>query len=197
MKSSFLKRVALILLISIMGSGCTMEDMLYGVVVENENGMLKKAVNGVEFSFCLLNEKGEVTTVFRQGENFSFQFLIKNKTDESLPFYDYGFYNTYDFFTVRSGADYLGKPMKFLKYSPVAEIREMAPDATETFSVPWQEERSEFQQMHGYFEGLNQPLLPKGKYYTKFTYNFKFGYPGKAPKIETGKMTFIINFEVK
>lgn len=192
-----MKSVALLFMISILAAGCTMEDMLFGVVVENESGVLKKAVKGVEFSFWLPNEKGEPSTVFYQGENFSLQLQIKNKTGQWLPFYDYGFYNTYDFFTLRSGSNDLGKPMKFAGYITSNEERLILPDVTKGFRVPWQEKRSDFEMMYARFEGLNQECLPTGKYFTKFTNNFKFGYPGKETTINTGKITFIINFEVK
>lgn len=192
-----LKSWGFILLFLVTGTGCTLDEYLYGVVVENQSGVLKKAVKGVEFSFCLLNENGQPASVFKEGENFSFQFKIKNNTTATLPFYDFGFYNTYDFLNIRKGDTYLGKPMKFLKYITPGETGQIVPDGTQEFSLPWHEERNEFQLMNGYFEGLKQPRLSKGKYYTKFTYNFRFGYRDQTPVIETGKMTFIINFEIK
>jgi len=51
--------------------------------------------------------------------------------------------------------------------------------------------------MYGFFEGLKQPFLKQGKYYTQFTYNFTFGDPNKKPEIKTGPLTFKINFEIK
>lgn len=178
-------------------SGCTLDEYIYGVVVENQNGVLKKAIHGVEFSFCLLNEKGMPAIIFKEGENFSFQLKIKNNTSEALPFNDFGFYNTYDFLMVKSVSGYVGKPVKFLRHDTSVQAQEIAPGASETFMVAWHEERGEFLEMHSYFEGLHQPHLPKGIYSTKFTYNFRFAYPDKAPVMETGKMTFLINFEIK
>lgn len=196
MKIILLKSLGFILLFCLIISGCTLEEYLHGVVVEDQNGLVEKEVKGVKLSFCLLNKDGQPASVFKEGENFSFQFQIKNKTSEPLPIYDFRFYNTYDFFNVRSAKAYLGKPMKFLHYITPGEVREIAPDKTESFTVPWHVEEIEFQLMNGLFVGLHQPELPKGKYFTKFTYNFRFGYPDKDPQIETGKMTFIINFEV-
>jgi hypothetical protein len=43
---------------------------------------------------------------------------------------------------------------------------------------------------------LNSPL-EKGLYYTRFTYNFTFGFRDKEPLYESGKLTFKINFEIK
>ena len=198
MKTNLLKSIVFILFFSLIGLGCTKDDeVIYELQITDENKVLQQEVKGIEFSFSLLNELGEPAKVFNIGENFSFQFLIKNKTAESLLFYDYGFYTTDDFLLVSSGTKNYGKPMKFLNYSITKEERWIISDGVAGLSVPWHDERSEFQMMHGYFEGLKQPYLEKGKYYTKFTYNFTFGYENKTPKIETGKLTFIINFEIK
>jgi len=197
MKTNPLKSIVCILLFSFIGLGCTKEEVIYELQIEDENAVLQKEVKGIEFSFSLLNEQGEAATVFNEGEIFSFLFLIKNKTAESLPFYDYGFYTNDDFLSVRSDTKNYGKPMKFLSISTTKEMRWILFEGEAGFSVPWHEERSEFPMMHGYFEGLKQPDLPKGKYYTQFSYNFTFGYPDKEPKIVTGKITFRINFEIK
>lgn len=197
MKTTLLKFCVVVFSLSFIGLGCSKEETIYELQIDDQSAVLQKEVKGLEFSFSLLNEQGEAATVFKEGENFTFQLLIKNKTTASLPFYDYGFYTSDDFLVVRSATQNYGQPMKFLSVSTTKEMRWIIPDGVAGFSVPWHEERSEFQQMHGYFEGLHQPYLPKGKYYTRFTYNFTFGYPGKHPQIETGKMTFLINFEIK
>ena len=197
MKMNLIKFVVIILLFSFIGSGCTKEEDVIVLQLDDQSTVLQKEVKGLEFSFSLLNEQGEAATVFNEGENFSFLFIIKNKTAESLPFYDYGFYTTSDFLSVRSDTKNYGQPMKFLTISTTKEMRWILSEGGAGFTVPWHEERSEFPMMHGHFEGLKQPNLPKGKYYTRFSYNFTFGLPHKEPEIETGKITFIINFEVK
>ncbi|HEY3373264.1 MAG TPA: hypothetical protein VGK10_20625 [Prolixibacteraceae bacterium] len=198
MKASFFKTSLVFLLLGLMVSGCKKEaEALLETSPESINPVIQKEVNGLEFKFCLLNEKGEAATTFGEGENFTFQFSIQNKTDNAIPFYDYGFYNTDDFFAVRSEEEDFGKPFKLLGISVTKELRWILPKGYANFIVPWHEERIEFQAMHGYFKGLNQPYLKKGKYYTQFSYNFTFGYPNKQPEIETGELTFKINFEIK
>jgi hypothetical protein len=45
--------------------------------------------------------------------------------------------------------------------------------------------------MYGAFKGLSKMALKNGKYVTAFTHNFQFG------DVETGTLTFKINFEIK
>lgn len=179
----------------ITGSGC--QDDIFEIKIGDENAVIQQEVNNIGFEFCLLNEQGEPATVFKEGENFTFQFLIKNNRTESLPFYDYGFYTSTDFFTVRSNRENYGKPFDFLHFSMTKEARFIFPQSYVGFTVPWHEERNEFRMMHGYFEGLNKPYRKKGKYFTRFSYNFTFGMPDKKPKIEPGMLHFKINFEIE
>ncbi|MGC9353420.1 MAG: hypothetical protein ACP5D9_06255, partial [Mariniphaga sp.] len=65
------------------------------------------------------------------------------------------------------------------------------------FMVPWHDERDGWQLLWGFFESTKQPFLEKGKYYTQFAYNFSFGMPDKEPELETGLISFKINFEIK
>ena len=198
MKTTPLKISLIFLLLSLMGAGCVKEDeLLWEISPDSKTAVIQKEVNGIEFKFCLLNEKGEPATVFNERENFTFQFSLKNNTKEAIPFYDYGFYVTNDFFSVKSERVNFGKPFKFLGYSLTKEARWILADGYSNFIVPWHEERNEFPMMHGSFKGLNQPFLTQRKYYTQFTYNFTFGDPNKEPEIKTGLLTFKINFEIK
>jgi hypothetical protein len=44
----------------------------------SEDSVIKDTVNGIEFIFCLLNKDGEPSTIFNEGENFSFYFKCTN-----------------------------------------------------------------------------------------------------------------------
>ena len=198
MKTTCFKISFVILLISSIFAGCKKEEViLMEISPESINTVIDKEINGVAFKFCLLTDAGEPTTIFNEGENFTLQFSIQNKTKESLPFYDYGYYITTDFFAVKSAKADFGKPFKFIDFSSTKELRWILPEGYSNFIIPWKNEKNEFQAMHGLFEGLKQPYLVKGKYYTQFTYNFTFGDPNKKPDIETGLLTFRINFEIK
>jgi len=201
MKTSLLKFSILFLLLCLMGAGCEKDDDFLERQVGAENPVILKVVDGVEFKFCLLNEQGEPATVFNEGENITFHFAIKNNRLESLPFYDYGYYESKDFLAVKSEGKSYGQPFAFKGYSTTEELRWLRSGVSDelsyNFMVPWHDERDEWQLHWGYFESTKQPLLKKGTYYTQFAYNFTFGMPNKKPELKTGLISFKINFEIK
>ncbi len=200
MKPKILKLSTVVLLLFCIGAGCQKDD-IFELDIGDKNAVIQKEVNGIEFKFCLLNEQGEPATIFNEGENFFFQFSIKNNTNESLPFYDYGYYDLDDFCAVNSGNKFYGKPFVYKVYSGTfyTADRRLLPPGSENykFIVPWYDERNDWQLFWGEFESTKQPLLKKGKYYTQFAYSFSFGIPNNEPELETGLIKFKINFEIK
>lgn len=202
MKTTILKISFIFLFLSLIGAGCEKEEeLLWEISPDSETSVIQKEVDDIEFKFCLLNENGEPATVFNEGENFTFQFAIKNNRTESLPFYDYGYYELGDFLAIKSDEKSYGKPFKFKHYSTTLELRWLRSGVSDelsyNFTVPWHDERDEWQLHWGYFQSTKQPFLEKGKYYTQFAYNFTFGMPNKEPKLKTGLITFKINFQIK
>ena len=179
-----------IIAITFICTGCDEGD-IFELEIDDKNPEIVHEVNGIKLTFCLLNEQGDSATTFYEGENFVFRFKILNQTDDSLPFNDYGFYTTSQFFSIKSKRKNFGKPFKFIRISTSKQLRYIFSNSFSAFIVPWHDDREEFKIMHGYFRGLGQSFLEKGKYHTEFTYNFTFG------SIETGKLTFKINFEIK
>ena len=51
------------------------DDQLWEISPDGKQAVIERKINGLAFKFCLLNEKGEPATVFKEGENFSFYFL--------------------------------------------------------------------------------------------------------------------------
>lgn len=85
MKTTLLKISFIFLLLGLMGAGCEKDDeILWEISPESKTAEIQKEVDGIEFSFCLLNEKGESATVFIEGENFSFNFSFKNKMQDTI-----------------------------------------------------------------------------------------------------------------
>jgi hypothetical protein len=206
MKTKILRLITFLLLLLpvcmvLLGAGCEKDEDFLELQIGDENPVIIKEVNGVEFKFCLLNEQGEPATIFSEGENFTFLFAIKNRKSEHLPFYDYGYYELDDFLAVRSEDKSYGQPFIFKGYSTTKEIRWLLSDVSNelgyNFMVPWHDERDEWQLHWGFFESTKQAFLEKGKYYTQFAYNFSFGMPDKEPELETGLISFKINFEIK
>lgn len=200
MKTTLLKISFIFLFLSLMGAGCEKDDeLLWEISPDSETAVIQKEVDGIEFKFCLLNEQGEPATVFNEGENFTFQFAIKNNRTESLPFYDYGYYELDDFLAVKSDGEHYGQPFRFKAYNPTKELRWLLSGDyySYNFMVPWHDERDEWQLLWGFFESARQPYLEKGTYHTQFAYKFSFGMSNKEPELETGLITFKINFEIK
>ena len=199
-----LPAVMIVLLVIISISGCHEEDFRFEIPASGTDLEINQVVDSIEFKFCLLDEEGNLSTTFREGENFSFYFSMKNMRSKSLPFYDYSFFESDDFFEVKKGNQSLGQPYVFLGDRGTMELRYLLskmPSGSHfpyAFSVPWHNSGTENWEM-GYcrFKSVGKSLLPKGKYATKFTHPFSFGMPGKEPVLKTQKITFIINFEVK
>jgi len=198
MKTKILKLCLIILSFSLLGTGCEKDENFFELQIGDENPVIKKEVNGIEFKFCLLNEKGEPATVFNEGENFTFQFSIINNRQDSLPFWDLNFYRLDDFCAVNSSKKYYGKPFIFIgsSYTPVSK---WLPSKKEhyQFKVPWYDERDEWVYFWAEFMSTKQPLLNRGKYYTQFAYAFTFETPVREPEVITDTITFKINFEIK
>jgi hypothetical protein len=199
MKIKIFKLSLIALLLSFISAGCQKDD-IFELDIGDENAVILKEIDGIEFKFCLLNEQGKPATVFDEGENFTFLFAIKNNRSESLPFYDYGYYELDDFLAVKSEGKSYGQPFIFEGYSTTEEIRWLLSGVSNelgyNFMVPWHDERDEWQLHWGFFESAKQPFLEKGTYYTQFAYSFTFGMP-KEPELETGLISFKINFEIK
>ena len=208
MKTKILKLLTVFLLLLplcmvMLGAGCEKEDdeQLWEISPTSESAIIQKVVDGIQFKFCLLNEQGQPATIFNEGENFTFQFIIKNQREENLPFYDYGYYELDDFLTVSSKNETYGRPFNFIEYLNTLELRWLLTNASESdiynFNVRWHDDRDDWQLYWGRFESTKQPLLKKGIYYTQFAYNFTFGMSDNKPELETGLIKFKINFEIK
>ena len=190
MKTKFLKFSPVILLFAFLIAACQKDDV-FEIKIGDVNPVIVQEVNGIEFTFCLLNEQGEPATVFNEGENFTFQFVIKNKTGESLTFFDYSFYEDADFFSVYNRNQNFGRPFEIIPGFLSNEMRYIFNNMSSSFISPWQDNRSRFDAMYGSFKGLNKMTLDNGTYVTSFTHNFHLG------DIYTGKLIFKINFEIK
>ena len=92
----------------------------------------------IEFSFSLINEKGEQSTTFKKGENFTFSFKINNEANEKL-FFNTNFIND-SFFLVysieNSHSILVGKPFKNAFCMQVAGQNFFSLGYNE-FNIPW------------------------------------------------------------
>lgn len=151
----------------------------------------------VEFMFRLLDENGTIKTLFNEGENVIFSFVIVNKTKEDLFFY-HSEMNTNDFFRLYKidslqGKLDLGKPYDYIFCEMIGAL--MVPvDSVLKIEIPWLWDEN---QSFGYigcpndnYHSITFPLTT-GDYKTAFSSHFRIG------NIQTEEKHFEIRFTVK
>ncbi|MDR2126739.1 MAG: hypothetical protein LBP63_07910, partial [Prevotellaceae bacterium] len=87
MKKTILKTTAILLILAgVVACGKENADNVdfHEITIGSANPVINYAANGIEFEFCLLNEQGEPSTIFNEGENFSFYFKIANRNNDGL-----------------------------------------------------------------------------------------------------------------
>jgi hypothetical protein len=202
MKTFLLKFSVAFLLLALLGAGCDEEDDgTWEISPQSKNPVILKEVKGIEFKFCLLNEQGEPSTVFNEGENFTFYFSVTNNRDEDLNF-DPGFAysNENDFCKVfDSKHQDLGKPFLFLGYDKVGSgAYPFLKGQMYVFEQQWLDNReSTWRWQYGYFESASLPPLSNGNYYTDFKYRFRFARTHEEPALYTDTLNFKINFKIQ
>lgn len=191
MKTTLLKISFIFLFLSLMGAGCEKDDEIFELQIGDKNATIKKEVDGIEFKFCLLNEKGEPATVFNEGENFSFQFTIENNLDNPIIF-DRSLLFAPGFFEVKNEQQSFGYPYKITGIDEIGEAAFSIPTGKSIImEVLWIPKDDEWSKGFVNYKRDNLQNLPKGKYYTEFSHQFNFG------SIKTDLLTFKINFEIK
>ncbi|MDR2292737.1 MAG: hypothetical protein LBE11_04600 [Prevotellaceae bacterium] len=206
MKKTILQTVAVLLILAGMTVSCGKENTddtnFREITIGSENPVINYANNGIYFKFCLLNENGEPSTIFNEGENFSFYFSTINKRNELL-YFDYDFiYLTEPVFCRVYNTDRqdFGKPYLYNGAIFISlDIYGFEHNDTIAFQVPWVDDRTNWGWYSVALKSLNQNYLPKGKYYTEFEYDFVFRRTlnNDEDSLKTDKIKFKINFEIK
>lgn len=204
MKTKKIKQLTIFLLllplcVVLLGAGCGQDDNnLWEISPYSKSAVIQKEVKGIEFKFCLLNEKGEPSTVFKEGENFSFFFSATNNRDQKLYFYpDFAYSNENAFCRIyNSEGQDVGKPY-FFKGADKIGIGAYPLNVGEncTFEQQWRDERdSLWRWRYGYYESAKQELLTKGSYYSGFNQRFEFS---GDTHFNTDTIDFKINFLIE
>ena len=174
-----------------------------------KNSVINNRIDGIEFKFCLLNEKGVPATRFKQGEDFSFHFEMINHRRDRLYTYTNGLEcdNMFRYFgqVISQEQDTI-----FTRSAPVCTLgsatlpfygkdnkREMTVHCREIQHRIRFDENNHLKQ-----ETFQMPDLPAGEYYTEFLSEFKFIYYAKTacePEhyYYIGPVTFKINFKIE
>ena len=172
-------------------TGCNDEDF-WEVPINGTNPSIECNVDGITFKFCLLDENGNPSTKFKEGENFSFYFKITNHREDKLYYY-HGFSGLFcnpELGDVKTR----NKTIKYPSVRGCAMSLQTFPFFGESkvveMTIPWDyDPKSE-----DYGPKVH---IPKGKYYTEFTHEFKFVHTDHTPLHKIGPLTFKINFEVQ
>jgi hypothetical protein len=175
--------------------------MLWEVPFDSRNPVIEHKVDGIRFKFCLLNEQGQPANTFKEGENFSFHFEMENLRKTN-------------------GLEFFGQLVAHMRNNGFCEVISQTPGTTgfpfgeggclkvlQTYpfhgkdnqlelTVPWSDDREEWDSRLCEFKSLHQPHLPKGAYYTEFTHTFEYRITPNT-KVEVGPVTFKINFKVE
>jgi len=179
----------------LIGAGC---DKEWEISPSSRTNIIEKEIDSIGFKFCLLNESGEASTVFKEGENFSFFFSVTNRTSRELYFNpEYAYSDKNGFCTVYTKANMnMGIPYVF-KGQDLAGANgdPLEPNDPLVFKQLWRDDHdSIWRWQSGYYESTHQEYLTKGSYFTEFKHSFKFK---GEPTIETGEIGFKINFKIQ
>lgn len=148
----------------------------------------------VEFKLRLVDTLGNEKTVFNQGENIVFSFLVTNKSADDLMLENFlpndEFFRLYQLIPNESSVNY-GKP-----YDAICEIGFFTVPAKSVleFKCPWVS--SENANYYGYCLGTSQNgshsyFLPLGNFFSSFSSAFNIG------NIQTEEKQFEVKFSVK
>lgn len=190
MKPKIVKLSTIILLFSFLTAGCQ-KDEIWELQISDEEAVILKEVNGVEFKFCLLNEQGEPATVFNEGENLTFQFAIKNNLDTTI-FWDNNIFFSSGFCEVKNVKNNFGTSFEIVGINEIGQVAFSIPSGIiSIWELPWVPDENEWTKGAVSYKRINSQFLQEGKYFTKFSHKFDLG------TTKTKLLTFKINFEIK
>lgn len=201
MKANKLLILTPILFIIMVGCEDKSDELVWEISSGSEQNIIQNKVKGIVFKFCLLNEEGIPTTVFNEGENFSFYFSVTNNRNEKLYFIPvFAYSNEDDFCRIYNSSDQdLGKSYYF-KGADLIGIGAFPFESSSSciFQQQWIDNRNtDWKWEHGNFESLNREVLAKGYYYTEFKHNFEFVYGDSSSKLYTSTLSFKIHFKIQ
>jgi hypothetical protein len=156
-----------------------------------------------------LNEDGDTTNVFNEGENFFFYFSMKNNRGEKMYTFDMPVPGD-DFCKVYNSDNiYIGKPYEVTWAEHTSSGDPFPAGSKMTSQFPWaynkelwdslyvSSNKEEWNYGRLFIKTTYQEPLSKGKYYTKFSHGFEFSRTDDKADLLTDELTFKINFEIQ
>ncbi len=176
-------------------TGCNKDDdQLWEISPDGKQTVIEQKINGIVFKFCLLNEQGKPATVFKEGENFSFYFLLNNITQDdisvSTDFINSDFYRVY-----RPNNTDMDRPWTgiWCEFSRKPTEMNIDPLTTRKLSCPWKL-TNDTRPNYPFCMSESKETLPKGDYYTIIHTQFKYMIHKKQ---FTEDIHFKINFKIQ
>jgi hypothetical protein len=195
-----MKASCLSILIIVAFSFCSWDVCEYSDRKESSiNKKSSKRKSDIQLNFNLLNEHGKVSTVFNEGENFTFSLLLENNSGDTL-FLDNSFLTPGNGFCAVYTRDgkLLGQPFVCIGSQVVSS--DVHPffgiQKAYKLDVPWSDPRFSWSSLYYNFKGLKQENLPKGQYYTTFKHRFCFDRNSGKPSLCLKPVNIRIDFEV-
>ena len=185
--------IFLIITLCFVLTSCNDDKDFWEVPLNGNNPTIECNVDGIAFEFCMLDENGNPSTKFREGENFSFYFKATNHREDEL-YYHHGFswlYCSQELGDVKTlNNETIKYPYLLICPESLHTFPFFGEDKVVEMTIPWDldpESEDYGSKVH----------IPKGKYYTGFTHEFKFVHTDHTPLLTIGPLTFKINFEVE
>jgi len=180
----------------------TQIDTGFEMSPDSRTQALLNTVNGMTYEFYLLNNMGEKTSVFKEGEDFTMCFYITNNSGQGM-FYDVDYYQPENGIFTVFGKDGKNWGSANRQYGRLAIEYYMEPGWRWGIEASWialAYEVGDYDEWMKFFPNPNvRKPLPKGEYYTEYTYAFKHStspIPTDA-KATMGPLTFRINFKIE
>jgi len=173
----------------------SIDDLKREISPDSKSQVIEKEIDGIAFKFCLLNEQGEPTTIFNEGENIIFSFSLKNNLKEniSIPtqFINDDFFRVYENKNTDMGKAWTGT---WCNFSNEKMIIELFPSEQKELNCPWRLSDI-FQADYPLCKGDDMNPLPQGEYFTSLHFNLLYTVEGKQESIKN--VIFKINFKIQ
>ena len=186
MKNTLLSLSTMVLL-TLMAAGC--EDEVENLSTDSA-AVDRVRVGDLTFTLQILNMQGKPQAQFKEGENFQFQFVVKNNSKKAyvssipwdFPIVDEDFFALYRNTQESGGKAYVGKFFEMGKNFRDLNAIEIPGNSNITYTIPWMiDEGSVYNMPEDYSSKIDReyiktetsaPLLKDGEYFTEFTVKY-------------------------
>ena len=176
------------------------DDLSWDISPDSESQVIEKKIEGIVFKFCLLNEQDKPATIFKEGENFSFNFSVTNQSKKDLYYDAYLLSYNKQFLRIYNSSNFdFGKSYEPILHEDIGIVAYPFNDGdVKIIKVPWLHEKQLVLRVEDFrYESIVQKPLAKGFYYTNFKYSFYFQEKQSGNFVRTDSINFKINFKIQ